>query len=90
VWKTLAGVAVGYALAQWVVPALLKKPSPTDTAAEQASGELGIYRITGDMINAFDQIKPFLWQLHQDSADGDLSVADYMRAARQLQRSGVI
>lgn len=89
-FKVLGGVAVGYVLAQWIVPALLKRPSPTATTTEPESGELGIHRITGDVISAFDQIKPFLWQLHVDSADGSLSAADYIRAARQLGRSGVI
>jgi len=90
-WKVLGGVVAGAVLAQWVVPAILKRPTPTSTQRGGADDGLPeIHRITGDALNTFEKLRPFLWQLHVDSADGSLTVADYLRAGRQLQQSNII
>lgn len=89
-FRFLLGAGAGFVLATWVIPALRGTPKPGELPEVVEGEPPSIHRITGDMINAFDEIKPLLYQIHVDSADGSMSVQDWTRAARQLQISGVI
>lgn len=87
-WIKLIAVAVVSGLVGYYgIPAITRRGGfKVRPLVEEERDAPPIHRITGDLLNACEQLRPMLYQMQVDSADGELSAQDLWRAYSQFRR----